>query len=231
MAGSVAYDVFINEDQRRISGGVNAGPEHLRGRKMTAACNFCCCELSAYPSWELDFGERNVYPILTDVAYFLRSRLPGKKDRFSIFGDVVLRAIRQGEEPWQKTWQSRARYYENSSTHFYAFRLPSNCTRGKNEDACTISQIVKLNNGIIKNTNNNNIDVNNRNNNDSSDNSSSILSTFPSSALNTNGDDCTEDFIDVDDSLAEAKNVDTPTTEQILRLMNTGKAEVVEKRM
>ncbi|VDM62119.1 unnamed protein product [Angiostrongylus costaricensis] len=93
----------------------------------------------------------------------------------------------------------------------------SDCTL----DACTVSHLVKLNNGVIKNTNNNNNTVNNKNSSDSSDKNSGISSTISSSTLSMKGNDCAEDFIDVDDSLTDVQNVDTPTTEQILRLMNT----------
>ena len=40
IAGGVDLDVALDEDQRRLSGGADPGPDHDRGRKMTAADDF-----------------------------------------------------------------------------------------------------------------------------------------------------------------------------------------------
>jgi len=43
IAGGIDFDVSIDEDQRRPSGGADPGPHYHRGWEMTVADGFCSC--------------------------------------------------------------------------------------------------------------------------------------------------------------------------------------------
>ncbi|KAK6761448.1 hypothetical protein RB195_022496 [Necator americanus] len=85
-----------------------------------------------------------------------------------------------------------------------------------NLDAASISHLIQLGR-VLRNrnensTNNNYIQFTNDNN----------FSSLPLSPFNANLHACTEEIVDVDDSLVTFDSATTPTTEQILLLMLTG---------
>ncbi|KAK6052523.1 hypothetical protein COOONC_09973 [Cooperia oncophora] len=98
-------------------------------------------------------------------------------------------------------------------------------------DAGTISQLVGFN-GALSNKNSNasvttttsesTATTITNNNNNSHSNNNNTLSLFSLSSLNSNTQDCADEYVDVDGTTDLKEESPTPTTEQILRLMITG---------